>query len=363
MGYFNIPMKLTEAVAIRQAEQALTRFLASIPQFRLGFIERGMGLGLLRVAADMVASLTYGERQVTLAIEVKSSGQPRIIREAARQAKRQVAEADTDAVPMVIAPYLSEQAQTVCHNEQVAYLDFMGNARIAFDTVYIERRVEGRPEPEKRALRSLFKPKSARILRTLLREPARPWRVIELAHEAGASLGLVSTIGMALRKRDWAEQSDDGLYLTDPDRLLDAWTQDYEPPRGEELRLYTHLHGKPLIEKLRTRQQGEGRVALASYTAADWLAPYARHGTSYFYADEEGLGSLQTHLSLSAPVRGANIVIRVPDDDGILQDARPVADGLVATSPAQTYLDLMHAGERGEEAAQHLRRELLQWRT
>lgn len=356
-------MKHSKAAVARQAEQVLSRFLASIPHLRLGEIAREADPSSAHHRADIIASLTYAARPVTLAIEVKSSGQPKQVREATQQAKRYAAEAEPDTVPMVMAPYLSEQAQAVCRDEQVAYLDFLGNARIAFDTVYIERHVEGRPEPEKRALRSLFKPKSARILRTILRVPGRPWRVVELAHEAGVSLGLVSTIGTALRERDWAEQSDDGLRLTDPERLLDAWAQDYEPPKGEELRLYTHLHGKPLIEKLRARKPGKGRVVLASYTAADWLAPYARHGTGYFYADEKGLESLQAHLSLSAPARGANIVVRVPDDNGILQDARPVANGLVATSPVQTYLDLMHAGERGEEAAQHLRRELLRWRT
>jgi len=35
--------------------------------------------------------------------------------------------------------------------------------------------------------------------------------------------------------------------------------------------------------------------------------------------------------------------------------------GIACTSPVQTYLDLIDGGERGREAADHLRRELLQW--
>jgi hypothetical protein len=34
---------------------------------------------------------------------------------------------------------------------------------------------------------------------------------------------------------------------------------------------------------------------------------------------------------------------------------------VVCTSPVQTYLDLAAAGERGQEAADHLRQERLQW--
>jgi hypothetical protein len=35
--------------------------------------------------------------------------------------------------------------------------------------------------------------------------------------------------------------------------------------------------------------------------------------------------------------------------------------GVICTSAVQTYLDLTNAGERGKEAADHLRQEKLQW--
>ncbi|PKA45166.1 hypothetical protein CWR43_05100 [Rhizobium sullae] len=37
-----------------------------------------------------------------------------------------------------IAPYLSQDARTLCRDFDVGYLDFVGNARITFDTVFIE---------------------------------------------------------------------------------------------------------------------------------------------------------------------------------------------------------------------------------
>ncbi|WP_294044358.1 hypothetical protein [Sphingomonas sp.] len=259
----------------RRAAKVLEAFLSSIPGLAIKQLEREPDLAQAD-RPDLVATLSYAGKPLVLVVEVKGSGQPKIVREAARQAKRAIAHAGSNAVPMIMAPYLSEQAQDVCRDEQVAFLDFMGNSRVSFGTVYVERRVEGRPEPERRALRSLFKPKSARILRAMLHMPDRHWRVVELAHDVEVSLGLVSTVGKALRERDWADQDEEGLYLTDPDRLLDAWAQDYEPPRGEEVRLYTHLHGKQLVEKLKGLTPGDGRVALASYSAAEWLAPYAR---------------------------------------------------------------------------------------
>ena len=63
-----------------------------------------------------------------------------------------------------------------------------------------------------------------------------------------------------------------------------------------------------------------------------------------------------------APIsKGENVVITFPNDLGLLIDTVEPAPGAVCTSPVQTYLDLSTAGERGAEAADHLRKEMLSW--
>ena len=81
----------------------------------------------------------------------------------------------------------------------------------------------------------------------------------------------------------------------------------------------------------------------------------------YFYADEEGLRRLQETLRLTPASKGENVLITVPKDDGLLNDTVEPAPGAICTSPVQTYLDLSIAGERGAEAAEHLRLEKLSW--
>jgi hypothetical protein len=102
-----------------------------------------------------------------------------------------VAHFGSEATPIFIAPYLSPEAQGLCRENQVGFLDLEGNARLVFDSVFIERLVSSKPSFERRELKSLFKPKSAQVLRVMLRDPARPWRVTELAELAGVSLGHV----------------------------------------------------------------------------------------------------------------------------------------------------------------------------
>ena len=100
---------------------------------------------------------------------------------------------------------------------------------------------------------------------------------------------------------------------------------------------------------------------LASYSAAQWLAPYARAATHFFYADGKGLDALQHELKLSSATKGENAVITRLNDHGLFHDSVEPAPGIICTSPVQTYLDLAGAGERGREAAEHLRQEKLTW--
>jgi hypothetical protein len=247
----------------------------------------------------------------------------------------------------------------------VGYLDLYGNARIVFDGIFIKRVVAGSPPAERRELKSLFKPRSAQVLRVLLRDPERAWRVTELAEAAHVSLGHVSNVRVALLGRDWARVSEDGVHLSEPDALLDAWLEEYEPPAGKRLGFYTTLHGSAFDDTVRPelRAGGEnGRAILASFSAARWLAPYGRTGSQYLYTDDARLEQLKSSLKLSAVSKGENVVVTLLKDDGLFRDTLEPAPGIVCTGMVQTYLDLAAAGERGREAAEHLRRERLAWR-
>ena len=342
-------MKPPESLKVEHdAVVALQAFLAGLPRTHVDFIKL---VGEVETV-DIRAEFRLDQKPVRLFCEVKSSGQPRFVRAALDQLAR--IERDPDSVAMVILVRLAI----------VDHLDFEGNALLSAGSVHIEREVASQPKAEKRALRSLFKPKSARILRRLLREPSRPWRVLDLAEAAGVSSGHVSTISNELKDRGWAEQTDDGLVVSDPDALLDAWADDYELPTGREQSLYTHLHGSALDNALFSVLNGpsSGRLILRSYSAADRIAPFARNANRYLYADQEALDQLCTQMRLSAADKGGNVLVIVPDEDGVFDDAIEPFPGIPCTSPVQTYLDLQHSGERGREAADHLRQETLKWR-
>src|SRR6202046_795913 len=162
---------------------------------------------------DILAHLTVSDRQHVLVCEVKSSGQPRHVRTGLLQLRNYVAHFGKEATPIFIAPYLSAEAQALCREQQVGFLDLEGNARLVFDGVFIERLVSSKPSTERRDLKSLFKPKSAQVLRVMLRDPRRPWRVTELAETAGVSLGHISNVRTGLLDREWGQVAAKGLVV------------------------------------------------------------------------------------------------------------------------------------------------------
>ncbi|KHK48572.1 hypothetical protein PI87_27780 [Ralstonia sp. A12] len=354
-------LKSTDPVKVeRQAAEALHQLLEQVPVIdHVDVQTQGAD-----AVVDIVAQADVMGKNHTLLCEVESSGQPRYARMALLQLRDELAHRGGAVPPVLIAPYLSPEVQALCREQGAGFLDFEGNARLMFGSVFIERQVASKPVAERRELRSLFKPKSAQILRAMLRDPYRAWRVVELAEAAGVSLGHVSNVRVALLDREWAQLSSDGLSLADPDALLDAWRDAYEPPAGERLGFYTTLHGAPFEQAVRDISpvgSPSGLTALASFSAALWLAPYGRAGTQYFYADSAGLEQLRVALKLSTASKGENVDVTVLKDAGLFRDLVEPAPGIVCTSPIQTYLDLAASGERGLEAADHLRKDRLVW--
>ena len=313
-----------------------------------------------------------GDNTYALLIGVKSNGAPRFVRSAVYQLRgylahpRQSGHGDSGRrlIPMLVSPYLSPESRSICIDHDVAYLDLVGNAYLAFDNVYIDRAVADRPKSETRALRSIFTPKAAAILRVLLRNPDRVWRVTDLAEAAKASLGHVSNVRKALLEREWIEKRDNGIILVQPGALLGTWREEYRQPAGQRISRYTLFHGEQLRKQLSGKLNPEPqhpRAIYSSNSAAQWLAPFARGGTCSFYADEPGARMLEETLKLTYAAKGANVILLIPTDETLFEDAVQPAPGIFCASPIVTYLDLWNGNDRDREAASYLASKCFPW--
>ena len=354
-----------------RAVDAVRDLLGDVPNVEVESVECERRVGSA-YRVDALIGLRYPGGSYGLVVQVKSNGAPRYVRSGVHHLESCVARLRRSGealggrhlIPMLVSPYLSPESRAICTDHDVAYLDLVGNARLAFETVYIQRTVADKPRSETRALRSIFTPKAAAILRVLLCDPDRAWRVADLAAQANASYGHVSNVRKALLEREWLDLRDDGPVLIQPAALLKTWRENYRRPAGQSITGYTHFHGRQLDERLRGKlnpRPERPRAIYSLHSAAQWLAPFSRSGTQTFYADEPGVEVLKEGLKLAPAARGANVVLHIPTDESLFDDASEPAPNMFCTSPIVTYLDLWKGNDREREAAEHLAGEFFPW--
>lgn len=352
-----------ESIALEaQALAKLRELLKPVPFVLLGVQSKEPTYAAGSWRPDFSIDLRADGDDWVLICEVKADGQPRYVRGAALQLRDYVqrfasADVHARAYPVVIAPFISPASAEICKEAGVGFADLAGNCHLALGRVYIEKSATENPFRKRRVQRSLFSAKSGRVLRLLLDEPHRMWRVAQLAEKAQVSLGQVSNLRQLLLDQEWAVIEKGGLRLAKPRELLAAWRQAHRLDPARSASYYTLLHGDALDKALRAAlaEAGNGEHAvLASYSAGRWLAPFARVASLYLYADAQGENVLRKQVKLESSSKGANVSLMRPKDEGVFLDRIDAGKGMWCTSPIQTYLDLAVSGERGAEAAEHL---------
>ncbi len=345
----------------QQFEQLLRELLRRIPSLKLVSLKRGARISPGSLGnADQLARVRAGGRKWTLLVEEKRLGQPREVRLALLQLELQLKQLPGNAprYGVLLAPFISEESAKLCTKAGIGYADLAGNARLAFDQVFIETRAAENPFHEKREVRSLFAPRATRVLRLLLQGPQRPWKVTELAESARVSLGWVSAVRQQLLAREWAAEAPGGLQVTKPGIVLDAWAKADDWEKRTSVREYSVLlSGNPLhlAEKLQETLKKEQPVF------TQWFAGSLRHPhttatvvTAYVekFPDES---VIEEKLLARRVSSNGGLQFVLPKDEGVIHPSQTVR-GFKLVSDVQIYLDLFRAGLRGEEQAAELRK-------
>jgi hypothetical protein len=303
---------------------------------------------------DFRMDVRVQNRPLTILAEYKSSGQPRLARQAAFQIKDWLAEGRGD-YGVFTAPYISPDAATVCKEAGIGYLDLAGNCLLSFETVYVHR--EGKPNSsvQRRDLRSLYSSKAERILRVLLSRPQQSWKTETLAKAAQVSFGQVANVKKYLTDREWLAPNGGGIRLSNPGAVLDEWATQYRFSRNQVVDYYALSEVAECEYQLTEACQRQGiRCALTAFSGAARLAPVVRYQRAVAYVEGD-LNALTDSLGWKSVSTGANVSLLVPYDEGVFFDSREI-DGTQLVSPVQIYLDLQNYRNRGQEAAQAIRR-------
>jgi len=331
-----------------EAKAIFRESLAKVPFVSVLSTQQELRFGQLVV--DLFVQLQVGNDEKCLVVEVKYNGEPRFARDAVNQLLR-FRELNPQCYCLFMAPYISPRAAEICVDDDVGYMDLAGNCYLNFDRVFIERTGQPNPFSKRKELRSLYSPKASRVLRALLDDPRRKWKVEDLALETNVSLGQVSKVKTLLANQEWIKEKYGGFQLTEPDQLLLDWSKNYSYKKNKVFRYYSMDTVSEIEwEVSQACKDSQRRYALTSFSGAARLKPFVKYQRVFIFVDRD-IQNLASSINLKDVDSGENVILLEPYDEGVFYGSSNV-EGIAVANPIQIYLDLKGFRGRGEEAAE-----------
>lgn len=272
---------------------------------------------------------------------------------------------DNIASRVLAMPHVSPRLAAICREHGWSWFDLAGNCRLEIPGVLLIERLGNRPiKAEPRAGANLGTPEAGRVVRALLapENAGQRWTQREIVRHfddlptiiPAPSLALVNKVVQHFRDQAFLEPLPDrGFRVRDYEGLLRAWREAYRFNRHSRRRCFTLLRDQALQERLRAfDSKNPARAMFGVFSAADVQAPAVRQPRSWIFVDTFGERALMTALDAKPVDSGENLVVLVADDLGVFYKAEIKPGRMACTNAAQTYVDLAHAGGRGDEAAQ-----------
>lgn len=319
---------------------------------------------------DAIMEVKHEGGSFRVVIEAKRSMFPRDAREAIWQLRNYLAHSGSvgsSAVPVLIAEAISAGARELLRDERIGYFDSSGSLFIPAKGLYV---LVDRPASRKqaRSLDNLFVGRRAQVLHAVWLLGRDWFGVHQVAERAGVSPATTSETLIGIERREWVEVRGAGpskeRRVINPRALLDAWSTHQTSVKPKAVRhFYVRSTAPPDIQRRIDAACAAHGVPyeFADITAGQIHTPYLSSVSQVFCRMPTGSDMHAMLASIDArPVReGWNLGVHEIPSDRELRFRQRINDVWVA-DPLQSYLDLLQAGGRAKELAQHLRAEKLE---
>lgn len=267
--------------------------------------------------------------------------------------KEVVSQSNGQLYCIIMAPYISDASAKICETYGVGYCDLSGNCLIQMDSIYISNKGNPNRYPVENHAKTIFKSSAkttSLILRELMKDVSKRWKIKELAEKVGCSIGMVSRVKTYLCEQSWAAMDSSGLHITDAESLMKEWSRAYEIP--EAISCYTIESIPRFEEKCYAAYRNNGvSLCLTGFSGGVRYAPVVRYTKAHVWVDRKDITDFLNLTECKKVDSGANVTVYIADSDEVFVDCREINQSRVA-SPVQVYLDCMQLKGRGEEMAE-----------
>jgi hypothetical protein len=311
--------------------------------------------------ADAVVWGSWGRQREKFAVEFKALSTPKILREAIYRVK--AAAQAMRVIPMIIVPYLNEEALQKLEKEAVSGIDLCGNGVVIVpDKISIYRTGSPNQFLSSEPIKNIYRRNSSIVARILLIQP-RFDRVTDifdniternfLVKWSQQAMGL-STVSKALKRLEddmIIGRENSSVRLLQPEKLLGKLAENYAAPASDYVvnwqlpvsskgKISEDVLKKAFSNKIPAVVTGIGSVfQYAVMQSGERLSVYCPDPAAWV----KSLPGIRDD-------RFPNISIIQTNEAVVFFDARP-AKGMVLASPVQTYFELMAGDKRDQETA------------
>ena len=311
---------------------------------------------------DAVVDVAWGDQSCRYVVEWKNSAKPLTLRMAVEQAKR-LAKSSGKGEPMVVVPYLTANKLDELLSLGVSGIDLCGNGVVQAPGRFSVYRT-GQPNQyrDSEPLRSAYRGDSSLVTRALLLRSQfnSVGEILELIESRGGSL-VMSTVSKVLKRLEQdlviERLSSRAVRVIDPKRLLEQLTQSYLPAKRSATWLgQISLDTQTLLDRLQNAGNGNDVVKTGMGSATDYVT-FGGEPVLECYT-RLPIPELLTQLGGKASETRSfpNLRLIETKDQRVYFDAQ--SD--LRASPLQTWLEMTSGDKRSREAAEPLKRKLLQ---
>jgi len=307
---------------------------------------------------DLLLGIEYQGNLLYLACEVIEPIRPiNLARDMAKV--KNVAAHFRKAIPIILAKFVSAEIRKRCRDNGVGYLDCSGNVYISAPGFIISKETDKNLFPEKRETSIIFRDRASIVIKRMLTDIKRIWRIRDLNRETGVSLGHISEIMKALEKSSYAvRHKDGGFKLVRLNEILSEWLGFYRFERLNQVSSYFINVGKQesIVDEISKKADHlrSQKFCFTLHSAGEYVAPCVRYEGVHMYIDGPDKPWLNL-LTLIPAEKDANLFLIQPYyKTSVFYDSYVANNFIPVVSDIQLFLDLYHFPQRGREAAEHL---------